>query len=306
MNGDVVLGSALVGLLVGLTGAGGGALMTPMLTLLLSVKPSAAISSDLVAAVCMRPFGAAVHLRRGNVNGRLVAWLAVGSVPAAVAGTALLHVLGAASGAPAALELALGTALLAGAAAMVLRHELDRRSGRRRDQRLDELAVRPFLSVAVGAVGGLVVGTTSVGAGSLMTVLLLFVYPRIGARALVGTDLAQAIPLSLAAAAGALAFGHVALGLTAAVVVGSVPAVVVGALCSSRLPDAAVRPAMALAILASGCKYIGLGPAPLMVVVAGAAAVAGSVALWRRRGPSGGLRLAGAPADGELGELAGR
>lgn len=305
MNGDVVLGSALVGLLVGLTGAGGGALMTPMLTLLLSVKPSAAISSDLVAAVCMRPFGAAVHLRRGNVNARLVGWLAAGSVPAAVAGTALLHVLGRASGGPADLELALGVALLAGAAAMVLRHELDWRSGRRRDQRVDELAVHPLRTVAVGVVGGLVVGTTSVGAGSLMTVLLLFVYPRIGARALVGTDLAQAIPLSLAAAAGALAFGHVAFGLTAAVVVGSVPAVVVGSLCSSRLPDAVVRPAMTLAILASGCKYVGVAPAPLVVTVAGAATVAGSVALWRRRGSAGRLRLAVGPGARQAGEPAG-
>src|SRR5262252_2657793 len=90
----VVLGSAVVGLLVGVTGAGGGALMTPMLILLFSVKPSAAISSDLVAAVAMRPFGAAVHLKRGTVNKRLVGYMALGSVPAAFAGSWILHLLG--------------------------------------------------------------------------------------------------------------------------------------------------------------------------------------------------------------------
>src|ERR1700758_524193 len=94
MNGYVVLGSAIVGLLVGVTGAGGGALMTPMLILLFSVKPSAAISSDLVAAVVMRPFGAAVHLRRGTVNLRLVGWMVVGSVPMAFLGSYLLHLMG--------------------------------------------------------------------------------------------------------------------------------------------------------------------------------------------------------------------
>src|SRR5258708_13213655 len=90
----IVLGSAVIGLLVGLTGAGGGALMTPMLILLFAVKPSAAISSDLVAAVVMRPIGAAVHLQKGTVNVRLVGWMVVGSVPMAFLGAYLLHVMG--------------------------------------------------------------------------------------------------------------------------------------------------------------------------------------------------------------------
>src|SRR5579862_2149508 len=99
LNGYVVLGSAVVGLLVGLTGAGGGALMTPMLILLFGIKPSAAISSDLVAAVVMRPVGAAVHLRKGTVNLRLVGWMVLGSVPAAFLGAYLLHELGSSSSA---------------------------------------------------------------------------------------------------------------------------------------------------------------------------------------------------------------
>src|SRR6202451_1384380 len=90
----IVLGSAVIGFLVGMTGAGGGALMTPMLILLFGVTPSAAISSDLVAAVVMRPIGAGVHLKRGTVNLRLVGWMVLGSVPMAFAGAYLLHVIG--------------------------------------------------------------------------------------------------------------------------------------------------------------------------------------------------------------------
>src|ERR1700741_2840178 len=125
----VVLGSAVVGLLVGMTGAGGGALMTPMLILLFSVKPSSAISSDLVAAVVMRPVGASVHLRKGTVNRSLVGWMVLGSVPMAFLGAYLLKLLGHSSHAQANIEKALGAALLVGAGAMVLRYVLDRRGG---------------------------------------------------------------------------------------------------------------------------------------------------------------------------------
>ena len=130
LNLYVVLGSAVVGLLVGLTGAGGGALMTPMLILLFSVKPAAAISSDLVAAVVMRPVGAAVHLHKGTVNLRLVGWMSLGSVPMAFLGAFLLRQLGDGSADQQNVEIALGAALLAGAVAMVVRFFLDRRSGR--------------------------------------------------------------------------------------------------------------------------------------------------------------------------------
>src|ERR1700730_264110 len=115
LNPYIVLGSAVVGLLVGLTGAGGGALMTPMLILLFAVKPAAAISSDLVAAVVMRPVGAAVHLRRGTVNLRLVAWMTAGSVPMAFLGAYLLPLLGNGKADQVNVERALGAALLGGA-----------------------------------------------------------------------------------------------------------------------------------------------------------------------------------------------
>ncbi|HXC83200.1 MAG TPA: sulfite exporter TauE/SafE family protein [Trebonia sp.] len=258
MNPYVILGSAVVGLLVGVTGAGGGALMTPMLILLFNVKPAAAISSDLVAAVVMRPVGSVVHLHKGTVNMRLVGWMCVGSVPMAFLGAYLLHVLGGTSAQQQNVEYALGAALLAGTAAMVLRSVMDRRSGQQRTAGVSDLRVRPALTVLIGAVGGLIVGMTSVGSGSLMIVLLLFTYPLIGAKQLVGTDLTQAVPLTAAAALGALAFGHVQFGLTAALIVGSVPAVFIGSLLSSRAPDRYIRPVITFVIFASGLKYAGL------------------------------------------------
>jgi uncharacterized membrane protein YfcA len=259
----IVLGSAVVGLLVGMTGAGGGALMTPMLILLFAVTPSTAISSDLVAAVVMRPIGAGVHLRAGTVNLRLVGWMVVGSVPAAFLGAYLLHVMGHAKAAQDNIEIALGAALLIGAGGMALRFALDRRAGNKRSAVVHSLAARPLPTVAVGVIGGVIVGMTSVGSGSLMIVLLLFLYPAIGANQLVGTDLTQAVPLTLAAALGALAFGHVELGVTASLVIGSVPAVFIGSLVSSSVPDRYVRPAIAFVIFASGLKYVGVGTTAL-------------------------------------------
>ncbi len=278
INPYIVLGSAVVGLLVGMTGAGGGALMTPMLILLFNVKPSTAISSDLVAAVVMRPIGALVHLRKGTVNLRLVGWMVLGSVPMAFLGAFLLHLLGDSSSAQSNIEIILGSALLIGAAAMVLRLVLDRRSGRVRQGVIHGLEVRPVPTVIIGMVGGLIVGLTSVGSGSLMIVLLLFLYPMIGANQLVGTDLTQAVPLTLAAALGALAFGHVEFSVTTSLIIGSVPAVVVGSYFSSRAPDRFVRPVITFVIFASGLKYVGVGTTALGWTL-GSVALAGAV-IW--------------------------
>jgi len=286
LNPYVVLGSAVVGLLVGLTGAGGGALMTPMLILLFNVKPAAAISSDLVAAVVMRPVGSVVHMQKGTVNFRLVGWLCAGSVPMAFLGAYLLHVLGGSSGQQQNVEMALGAALLAGTAAMLLRYWLDRRGGQRRTGAIESVRVRPLPTVGIGIVGGLIVGMTSVGSGSLIIVLLLFAYPALAARRLVGTDLTQAVPLTAAAALGALAFGHVEFGVTAAVIIGSVPAVLIGSLLSSRAPDKYIRPAITFVIFASGLKYVGLGTTALGWTLGGvllAAAAYWIVATRRRR-----------------------
>jgi uncharacterized membrane protein YfcA len=246
-----------------MTGAGGGALMTPMLILLFGVQPSSAISSDLVAAVMMRPIGAIVHLRQKTVNLRLVGWMVLGSVPMAFFGSYLLHLMGHAKTAQKNIELALGIALLVGASAMVLRYVLDRRAGHDRTGVVHEITPRPLRTIAIGMIGGVVVGITSVGSGSLMIIMLLFLYPMLGANQLVGTDLTQAVPLTIAAALGALAFGHVEFGVTTSLIIGSVPAVFVGSLLSSSAPDRLIRPVITFVIAASGLKYVGVGTTAL-------------------------------------------
>jgi uncharacterized protein len=279
----IVLGSAVVGLLVGVTGAGGGALMTPMLILLFSVKPSTAISSDLVAAVVMRPFGAAVHLHKGTVNLRLVGWMVMGSVPMAFLGAYLLHLFGQSEIAQNNVEKALGAALLIGAAAMTFRYFLDQRAGNIRAGGVHEIVVRPLASIGIGMVGGIIVGMTSVGSGSLIIVLLLFVYPLLGAKQLVGTDLVQAVPLTGAAALGALAFGHVEFSVTSSIIVGSVPAVLIGSFLSSRAPDRVLRPIITFVIFASGLKYVGVSTRALGWTLCGAALLVAVIWLVRAR-----------------------
>ena len=189
MHVDVLVAVAglVVGFVVGLTGMGGGALMTPILVVLFNVQPLAAVSSDLVAAVIMKPIGGGVHLRRGTVHLGLVRWLCVGSVPAAFAGVVILKSLGEGAELQHRVSIALGIALLVAATAIVAKGFVQR--GRVSAVDVHEVKVRPVPTVIIGALGGLVVGMTSVGSGSLMIVLLLVLYPRLKAGQLVGTDL---------------------------------------------------------------------------------------------------------------------
>jgi uncharacterized protein len=278
----LVLGSAVVGLFVGMTGTGGGALMTPMLVLLFGVAPSAAISSDLVAALFMKPAGVLVHWRRRTVQTRIVSLLCVGSVPSAFLGTYVMHLMGHSAHAERELQLLLGVALALGAASMILRSFLTAR----RAPASRVLAVRTLPTVLVGVGGGFMVGLTSVGAGSLIMILLLMLYPTLRGDQLVGTDLAQSVPLTLGATAGTLLFGHVTFSLTAAIIIGSVPAVVVGSLLSSRSATRLVRPMITGVILLSGLKYMGLPVAALGVAaVPTAALVAVSMLRARRAAP---------------------
>jgi uncharacterized protein len=234
-----------------------------------------------VAAVVMRPIGAAVHLSKKTVNLRLVGWMVCGSVPMAFVGAFLLRQLGQGSSAQDNVERILGAALLAGAGAMVFRYYLDRRSGQQRIGLISDVQVRPLPTIGIGMIGGLIVGMTSVGAGSLMIVLLLFLYPLISANALVGTDLTQAVPLTAAAALGALIFGTVEFGVTASIIIGSVPAVLIGSFLSSRAPDRYIRPIITFVIFASGLKYIGVGTTVLGWVLCAVALTAGVYWLLR-------------------------
>ena len=264
----LVLASAVVGLLVGITGTGGGAVMTPMLVLLFGVAPSAAIASDLVATLVMRPAGALVHWRRHTVNRRVAALLCVGSVPSAFLGTFVMDRIGTSAGAELDLRRLLGVALVVGGAAMIARPFL----GTTTPSLSVPLVVRTVPTILTGVVGGFMVGLTSVGAGSLMMAALMLLYPSMSGSELVGTDLAQSVPLAFGATMGALLFGHVGLSVTVAVILGAVPATFAGSLISSRSANRLIRPLITVVVLMSGLKYLGLGSryllAALVVVVA--------------------------------------
>jgi hypothetical protein len=228
--------------------------------------------------------------------------MVIGSVPAAFLGAYVLRLMGHSKSAESNIEVALGAALLVGAAAMAIRFVLDRRGGLRRTAAVRELTVRPLATVAIGVIGGLIVGMTSVGSGSLMIVLLLFLYPTIGASQLVGTDLTQAVPLTVAAALGALLFGHVEFGVTASLILGSVPAVLVGSLLSASVPDRYIRPVIAFVIFASGLKYVGVGVTALGWILCAMLLSAG-IAFATARPWDAGEAAAGAISDG-IGEAA--
>src|SRR4051812_12065013 len=220
---SIALAGLLVGFTVGLTGMGGGALMTPILVLFFKVDPLTAVSSDLVASFVMKPVGATVHLRRGTVNLRLVRWLVVGSVPSAFLGVLILKSLGSGDALQADLKKLLGAALLMAAGTIIAKTVVQSRRATAPDGDASTIRIRPLPTVLIGITGGLVVGMTSVGSGSLMIVLLLLLYPSLKASQLVGTDLVQAIPLVGAASLGHLLYGDFQLGLTTSLLIGALP-----------------------------------------------------------------------------------
>lgn len=281
----VAVAGLLVGVVVGLTGMGGGALMTPVLILFFGVPPLAAVSSDVVAGLFMKPVGGLVHLRRGTVHLGLVRWLCVGSVPGAFCGVLALRSFGSGERLAEVLLGVLGAVLVVASLGMVAKayfHLRDRQERRRTgrppaaEPAIATVPVRPTATVLVGAGGGLVVGMTSVGAGSLMIVALLLLYPSLTAGRLVGTDLVQAVPLVASASLGHVLVGDFDPGLTGSVLVGAMPGVWLGARLSSRSRGGLVRRALAVVLLASGLRLLGV-PTGLVLVTVGAALVGGTL-----------------------------
>src|SRR3954468_17616549 len=286
-NPSIAVAGLLVGIVVGLTGMGGGALMTPVLVFFFGVQPLAAVSSDVVASFFMKPIGGVVHLRKGTVHLGLVRWLCLGSVPGAFAGVLLLRLIGSGEHLQEMLLVALGGVLVLASLSMAANSYLRLLARERRRARGDAAeAERPLRSVKVhrlatvlvGFGGGLVVGMTSVGAGSLMIVALLLLYPSIKAGQLGGTDLLQAVPLVAAASLGHILFGDFTIGLTGSVLVGAIPGVWLGARVSSHSPGGLVRRALAVVLLASGLKLLGASTGMVLVIVV--AALVGGAAGW--------------------------
>jgi uncharacterized protein len=279
----LAVGGLLVGVIVGLTGMGGGALMTPMLVFFFGADPLTAISSDLVASFVMKPAGALVHLRRKTVHLGLVRWLCLGSVPAAFLGAWLISLQPRGADLDATLKTLLGLALLLAAAGLVARaafqmwqNALPLGEGAVKPSR-PSVVLRPAPTIILGAVAGFIVGITSVGSGSIIIVVLLLIYPGLKASSLVGTDLTQAIPLVGAAALGHLLFGSFSPTITVSLLLGAIPGAFIGAQISSRAPGGVIRRALAVLLLASGLRLLGVST-ELVLLVAIAALAVGSVA----------------------------
>jgi uncharacterized membrane protein YfcA len=284
LNVGLVIAGIIVGFVVGLTGMGGGALMTPVLILFFGVDPVTAVSSDLIVSLCMKPVGAAVHLRRGTVNMQLVKWLVIGSVPAAVAGVLIIttinnHTTPTASGdspVEAFIKIALGVALLLSVTTMVgkalvslRQHYRDQAAGivGRTGDSIFEIGIKPIPTVLIGVIGGVVVGMTSVGSGSLIIVGLLLLYPTLRAGGLVGTDLVQAVPLVGAAALTYIILGEFHADVTLSLLIGALPGVFLGARVSSRGQAGIIRRALVVVLFASGLKLVGVPPAGVGLAV---------------------------------------
>ncbi len=283
MDLDLGIGVAglIVGFVVGLTGMGGGALMTPILVIGFGIQPLAAVSSDLVASVVMKPLGGGIHVRHGTVHTGLLGWLALGSVPSAFFGAYLVSNLG--GDVSARIKTMLGVVLLIACVTMILRTVLaSRRPTGVEGEAARRVQVRRVPTVLIGLAGGLVVGMTSVGSGSLMIVGLMLLYPTLSSRELVGTDLVQAIPLVMAAALGHLIWGELEIDLTTSLLIGAIPGVILGANVSSRAPDGIIRPVLAAVLLLTSLKLLGLSDVGLGVVAALSVVVA-AVVLVRAR-----------------------
>ena len=247
-----------VGTLVGLTGVGGGALMTPMLVLLFGVAPTTAVGTDLWFAAITKMFGGAVHTRRGTVDWEVFRRLCYGSLPGAIAAFTWLHFSGMDKLRDGMLIKALGIVLILTALAMVVRKRLHALGMRLRTHAPAGFKrAQPALTVLAGAILGFLVSLTSIGAGALGAVMLLYLYPiRMTPARLVGTDIVHAIPLTILAGTGHLVMGNVNFPLLGALLVGSVPGIMLGSFASSKAPETLLRGAIAAVLVTVGAKIV--------------------------------------------------
>ena len=266
---SVLLVAFGVGIVVGLTGMGGGALMTPAL-IFLGVNPAAAVANDLVAASVNKSVGAAVHWRQGSPNLKLAAYLMVGSVPFAFAGGFIVKSVGDEAAKTEFLTTAIGYALLLAAFSYALRIYLQLRYVAAGNVVSSvEPAINPIATILVGAFGGLLVGITSVGSGSLIMVSLLLLYPTLAAPRLVGTDLVQAVPLVLAAAVGHVLTEGVIWAVLIPLILGGMPGTFLGAKLAGWVSQSVIRRGIVIVLTLTGLKMLGMPPEWVGIIGAG-------------------------------------
>jgi uncharacterized membrane protein YfcA len=273
-----------IGMLVGMTGMGGGSLMTPLLILIFGIQPVTAIGTDIFYSAITKTVGGWRHLKMKTAKLDLVLWMAIGSVPAAVGGVFLIDLLGNAVGQDRLDEIVYallgGTLLMVGiitlARALIIRGLIEERDDFKVEHR------HRVAAVVIGATTGFVIGITSAGSGTVIAILLITLF-RLSPRRVVGTDIVHAAVLLWAAGLAHWIGGNVDFGLAANILVGSVPGVVIGAALSARAPQGVLRTALGLVLLGSGIVTIQKGDPTLWPIAAGLAGVGLSLIIYAPR-----------------------
>jgi uncharacterized protein len=253
-----VLSGVLVGGLVGFTGVGGGSLMTPLLILVFGMHPASAVGTDLLYAALTKTGGSVVHGFNRTVEWKIVGRLALGSVPFTVLTVFALYAMGVHTKAVQHMITGvLGVALLLTAVSLILREPIQRFY----DRRIGELPPRlaAILTVMTGAVLGVLVTISSVGAGAIGVMVLVLLYPKLPARRIVGSDIAHAVPLTLLAGLGHSILGTIDLHIMLSLLCGSLPSIVIASMAAAYTPDAVVRIALACVLLLVCARFWFMG-----------------------------------------------
>jgi hypothetical protein len=248
----------MVGMMVGMTGVGGGALMTPILVLLFGVVPATAVGTDLWFAALTKIVGGFMHNHRGSVDWEVLRRLCLGSLPTSVLTLTWLHLAGMDQVKNGMILTALGCVLVLTAVAMLFRKKTQAWGMKLRGRAPEKFKrAQPALTVLAGSILGFLVTLTSVGAGALGVVMLVYLYPlRMTPARLVGTDIVHAIPLTIVAGTGHLWMGNVNPSLLGNLLIGSVPGVICGSLLGSKVPESILRTAIAVVLTAVGLKLL--------------------------------------------------
>lgn len=254
MDWTAILSGFGIGAIVGLTGVGGGSLMTPLLISVFKLNPATAIGTDLWFAALTKTSGSIAHHRAGHVDYRVLTLLLGGSIPAAIATIAAMHHFGVSKSMMGTLTFSLGIALLLTAVVVAFRPTWHRVGIWL--ERYVTPARRGPLTLASGLLLGVLVSLSSIGAGAIGATLILLLYPRMEARHLVGTDIAHAVPLTLVAGVGHAMLGNVEWLLLIELLIGSIPGIWIGAHLTRRLPDGVIRTLLCLSLVTAGWKVI--------------------------------------------------
>ena len=254
MDWIAILSGFGVGAIVGMTGVGGGSLMTPLLLTVFKLNPAVAIGTDLWFAAITKTAGSIAHHDAGHVEWRIVRLLLAGSIPASLATVALMHFTGITKGWASALTFSLGIALLLTAVTVAYK-QVWQKVGLRLEQWIPDHR-KPLMTVACGLILGVLVSLSSIGAGAIGATMIMLLYPRLGSHRIVGTDIAHAVPLTLVAGIGHATLGHVDWMLLGALLIGSIPGIWLGAKLTRRMPEKLVRALLCVSLVTAGLKVI--------------------------------------------------